>query len=212
MNQRLRPRALAAVLALTVAASAAAADMDAKARTLMGLAVGDATFADVQTKLGFTSIADLGDAEDPAFLLCYESGGALVRFVSNGQFGGPPKYPVVGVRVGPTSERPSGVRCAKLPKDAVPRLDNGLALGAKRADVEKLMGKPSTDKGDRWIYSASIDEPMPRTDPQFDYWAPKKDECFDGRDPYFTIGSNVVVKFTSGTVTDFAVVRTKTAC
>lgn len=184
--------------------------------SLLGISLGHANLASVQEKLGRAKVWGDGDAGSAETKVCYTTRGAdpvVLEFASNAEMAGPPENNVTTIRIlrGATYQERS--KCPSLTISASElRADNGLQLGLDQATVRKILGPPTGTIGSKWDYSWNVDQLLPASDKNYQYWIAKKDECFDGKSPFFTISSGITVRFDGGAVVSLTFRRIESMC
>jgi hypothetical protein len=185
-------------------------------RTILGLTLGRATLAQVRAKLGPATIWSDGDASTAETKVCYvteEPHAIAIVFASNAEMAGPPDNEVTDIRIVKQAGFKDRSKCRSLMifGDEASTA-SGLKLGLARQRVRDILGLPGSVAGSKWDYSWNVDEPLPTSDKNYQGWLARKDECFDGKKPFFTVHSGITLKFDGDKVVGLSLSRTETIC
>lgn len=195
---------------------AVAHDLDFNSRTVLGITLGRSNLSEVQAKLGQTRLWSDGDAATAEGKVCYVTKGpnatALV-FASNTEMAGPPENQVTDIRILRATTYPDRAKCLPLRISSQKvSTRSGLRLGLRREEVRLILGPPRTSAASEWSYSWSVDLELPTSDPRYKDWAARKDECFNGKLPFFSVGSGIGVGFDGDVVTAISLSRMESIC
>lgn len=197
-------------------ATAAKGDLQVSSRIVMGITLGRSNLAAVEKRLGPAKAWSEGDASTAEHLLCYVTTGPnpmAIVFASNSEMAGPPENQVTDIRIMSSDAYPERSRCGTL---AVSGNDigtpSGLKAGISRDRVREILGTPSRRTPTSWTYSWSVDRPLPTSDKNYQYWLSRKEECFNGRPPFFTVDSEINVLFDGGVATVLRFERIESVC
>jgi len=194
--------------------AAARGDLPAASRIILGVTLGRTNLAEVQARLGRSIAWSEGDASAAEEVICYatpEPHPTVIVFGSNSEMAGPPDNEVTDIRVVKGQAYAQRTRCAPLPQRNI-GTPSGLALGISREVVRAILGKPLQPGLSKWRYSWSTDMLLPRTDKNYGYWLSRKEECFEGKQPFFTTTSEVEVLFDRDGVAELDFRRIESIC
>ena len=184
--------------------------------TVLGITLGRATLAQVRAKLGPARLWRDGDASTAEMKVCYVSRGpdaVAIVFASNTEMAGPPESEVTDVKVvelGAYKDR-SNCRDLTISGDKV-RTTSGLGLGLTAQRVRGILGAPTTTANSAWNYFWYVEMPMPPTDKSYRYWLSRKEECFEGKEPFFTVSSGIRLGFDGDKVVSLILSRVESVC
>ena len=184
--------------------------------TVLGITLGHTDLASVQETLGRAKIWGDGDASSAETKVCYVTRGAdpvVLVFASNAEMAGPPENEVTDVRIVRSAAYRDRSKCGNLAVSANEvRADNGLKLGLDQEIVRKILGPSTRTAGSEWDYSWNVDRQLATSDKNYQYWVARKEECFDGKSPFFTISSGITVKFYGDAVIGLSFRRIESMC
>jgi hypothetical protein len=66
--------------------------------------------------------------------------------------------------------------------------------------------------GSKWRYYWSVDRPLPTSDKSYQQWMAKKNECFDGKDPFYSVNSQIAIQFEGEKVIGLSLSRIESTC
>ena len=92
------------------------------------------------------------------------------------------------------------------------RTTSGLKLGLTAQRVRGILGSPESIAGSSWEYSWDAEVPIPPTDKSYRYWLGRKDECFEGKKPFFTVSSGIRLRFDGDKVVSLILSRVESFC
>jgi len=194
-------------------------DLEESSRTILGIIVGKHSLYDVQKKLGNTEIWEDGDAALAESKLCYlfkvETGEIVVFFASNSEMAGP-SLEITDTRLYfSNSTDQNNKRCTvnNLSFRRSMATPSGIQLGISKEDLALILGSPekSTDPN-ILFYNYMIDVPIPKNDKNYSSWADKLESCFEGKQPYYSIGSSVVAYFEKNRLIKLEIGRMESIC
>jgi hypothetical protein len=196
--------------------SRAATRPDVDSRTILGITLGHATLAEVTAKLGAATLWGDGDASTAEMKVCYvtqEPNPVVIMFASNAEMAGPPENQVTDIRIVKVAayKQRSNCRSLTIHGDEVSAA-SGLTLGLTTQRVRNILGPPRSISGSSWDYSWSVDESLPASDKNYQRWMVRRDECFEGKKPFFTVSSEIVVQFGGGKVISLSLRRIESIC
>ena len=191
-------------------------DLDVNSRTVLGIILGRSNLAEAQARLGRTRLWSDGDAATAEAKVCYVTQGPdaiVLVYASNLEMAGPPENQITDIRVLRATAYPGRAKCLplRIAREKV-STRSGLRLGLKRQEVRQILGPPHRSAALAWSYSWSVDLPLPTSDPYYKHWAAKKDECFNGKLPFFSVGSEIDVSFEGEVVTAISLSRMESIC
>jgi hypothetical protein len=135
---------------------------------------------------------------------------AVVTFVSDVEMGGP----------GPRVDEIRVTRADRAPNEAsqcsTPRLSPGgvaagpLRLGMSRAEVQRVLGSPTSHDADSISYSWESERALARSHSHYAFWNKRRQECFGGRAPFVYILAGVVVRFDAQEAYEYVLSRSDT--
>jgi len=195
---------------------AAEKDLSIEHRTILGITLGQANLVGVQRQLGEAKLWVDGDAATLEEKICYVTQGPdslIVVFASNAEMAGTPENKLTDVRILNTSAYTDRANCRSLSvaKDLV-GTTSGLKMGIRRENVRRILGPPTEVDNSKWHYSWSIDRSLPASDENYKYWLARKEECFDGKNPFFTVGSEITIQFDGDVVVALTFSRADSIC
>lgn len=195
-------------------ATASKGDLPIDSRTILGVTLGRSTLATVQQKLGSAKMWREGDASTAEEAICYvtsEPHATVIVFASNSEMAGPPENQVTDIRMMGSESYPQRAKCAGISAENI-RTPSGLGLGISRKTVRTILGAPSHGTLSKPIYTWNIIKPLPKSDKNYDYWASRKEECFDGKEPFVNVGSEIRVVFNDDVVVALSFERMESIC
>ena len=189
-------------------------DLDINARTIFGITLGKANLTSVQAKLGRAKVWGDGDASSAESKVCYFTRGAdslVITFAANAEMS--PNGEITDVRVVRRAGYKNQSYCQPLNTngDQV-RTGSGLKLGVTPNEVRLMMGKPSRSNRVEWDYAWSIDRSIPQSDKSYQYWLARRQECFEGKEPYYTTLGGILIRFNGGVVDALSLTRYESLC
>lgn len=184
--------------------------------TVLGLVLGQADLGSVQKKLGEAKMWSDGDASTSESKVCYatqNSAPIVVVFASNTEMAGPPENTVTDIRIFPASgyQERSNCRSIHLSGKEV-STKSGLRLGINKGSTRKILGAAARVEGSAWSYLWSVERLLPISDKNYGYWVARKQQCFGGRAPFFTISSEIKVQFDGDLVGGLSLRRIESIC
>ena len=191
-------------------------DLSIEHRTVLGITLGKANLAGVQRQLGEAILWGDGDAATLEEKICYVTHGPdslIVVFASNAEMAGPPENKLTDIRILKESAYPDRANCRSLSvaKDLV-GTSSGLKIGIRREDARRILGPPTTVENSKWNYLWSIERSIPASDKDYQYWLARKEECFDSKNPFFTVGSEITIQFDGDEVVALIFARGDSIC
>ncbi|MGA2426206.1 MAG: hypothetical protein ABSG07_19550 [Terriglobales bacterium] len=191
-------------------------DLGIDSRTILGVTLGRSNLAEVQATLGRARLWSDGDASTAEGKVCYvtqEPDAEVVIFASNLEMAGPPENQVTDIRISKSSAYVQRAKCLPLPISAEKvHTKSGLGIGLSHRDIRRILATPQSATPKGWEYSWSIDVPLPASDKYYEYWRSREKECFDGKEPFFSIGSTITVEFEGDAVTALSLSRGESIC
>lgn len=191
-------------------------DLPVGSRTLVGIILGSSNLAGVREKLGAAKTWSEGDASTAEQVICYvtaEPHAVAIIFASNSEMAGPPNNEVTDITIMRSEAYSQRSKCGKL---TIPANDiqtsSGLRLGVSQSGIRRILGPPFPRTAAAWKYMWSVNEPLPESDKNYQYWLSRKEECFDGKLPFITVSSQVEVSFEGGVVTALHLRRIESTC
>ena len=185
-------------------------------RTVLGITLGRSTLKEVQEKLGSAKLWSSGDAATAEQKVCYVTVShrpVVVVFASSSEMAGPPQNRVTDIRIVGRGMYPDIANCLKLPISSNEvRTKSGLGLGISRQVVRSIIGMPTRVSKSEWSYFWSNDRPLPQSDKHYSYWASRSRECFDGKAPFFSVNSQLELRFDGNSLVALMVSRMESIC
>lgn len=182
-------------------------DLPEESRSLLGISLNYTKLGDIQKKLGKVQLVQTGDAAESKNHICYYQGNTQVIFACDGEMSCPE---LSEIRV--NQARKSSGQCGVLSSNLKIALPNGIALGLTKENVKTILGDPDSTNGDKWEYQWSTNYPFEKSDPAYEFWSKKKEECFSGKEPYYYVGSHIHLIFYRGLLSAFKISRITSAC
>ncbi len=191
-------------------------DLGIDSRTILGITVGRSNLAEVQATLGLAKLWSDGDASTAESKVCYvtqEPNAVVLVFASNAEMAGSPENQVTDIRISPRKAYADRSKCLPLaiPGEKV-STRSGLRIGLSHRDIRRILGPPRSATRSMWSYFWSIDRPLPTSAETYLYWLSRKKECFDGKMPFYSIGSEIAAEFQDDTVTSLSLSRMASIC
>ncbi len=188
--------------------------MPMSSRTVLGIVLGRSNLADVQEKLGAAKIWSQGDASTAEQVICYvtaEPHGVAVIFASNSEMAGPSEVTDMTImRSDAYSQRSN---CGRLTISAANvETSSGLNLRTSQARIRQMLGPPPHRTATTWTYIWGVNESLPESDKNYRYWLSRKGECFDGKQPFTTVSSEMEISFAEDAVTSLHLQRIESIC
>ena len=195
---------------------AAEKDLSIEHRTILGITLGQANLAGVQKQLGEARLWGDGDAATLEEKICYVTQGPdslIVVFALNAEMAGTPGNKLTDIRILKDRAYPDRANCRSLSiaKDLV-GTTSGLKMGIRRENVRRILGPPTRVDNSKWNYSWSIERSLPAADENYQYWLARKEECFDSKNPFFTVGSEITIQFDGDEVVALTFTRGDSIC
>ncbi len=190
------------------------ADVGIASRTVLGITLGRSTLNEVQEKLGPAKLWSSGDAATAEQKVCYVTKSrrpVVVVFASNSEMAGPPENQVTDIRILRSEAYAERSKCVAISAENI-RTPNGLELGINGETVRKILGIPSRGTPAKPIYFWSVDRPLPKSDKNYHYWISRREECFDGKEPFVTVSSEIHVVFDRDVVVGLSFERMESIC
>jgi hypothetical protein len=189
-------------------------DLDVPSRTILGITLGQSNLALVQEKLGAANLwgdGDGGNAESKVCYLTREPNSLVIIYAANSEMS--PDHIVTNIRILKKDAYKDRSNCLPLTigGDEV-STPNHLKIGSSREKVRAILGPPSRTVRSEWRYDWSVDRTIPKSDPYYQRWADKRQECFEGREPYFTASSDIAVQFKDDLVVALFFSRIDSVC
>jgi len=196
-------------------------DLPIDSRTVLGIVLGHSNLAGVEDKLGPAKIWGQGDAGTAEQAICYvtaEPRSVAIIFASNAEMAGTPNNEVTDISIVRSEAYPLRSKCGKL---AIPAKDvqtlSGLRLGITRSRISQILGQnpvlgPILHSTSWWEYVWSVDEFLPKSDKNYAYWLSRKEECFGGKQPFFTVSSEIDVSRAGDVVSWLHLRRIESIC
>jgi hypothetical protein len=191
-------------------------DLAIEHRTILGITLGQANLSAVQRHLGKAKLWSDGDAATLEGKVCYVTQGPdslVIIFAKNAEMAGPPEHELTDIRILSSAAYKDRANCQSLPveRDKVVT-PSGLKIGISREKVRDTLGPPTKTDGSQWSYVWSIDRTLPTSHKYYEYWLARKQECFDGKNPFYTVFSEIIVKFDGDAVVALSFTRTEYIC
>jgi hypothetical protein len=185
-------------------------------RTILGIPLGEANLAEVQRQLGEAKLWSDGDAATMEGKVCYVTQGPnplVLVFASNFEMAGPPEFKLTDVRILGSSAYEEKAKCQSLSvtRDKV-GTTSGLKIGISRARVRKILGRPPRTEKSEWAYTWTINRTLPPSDRYYEYWLARKKDCFEGKSPFYTVSSEIIVQFDGDVVVALTFSRMDSIC
>jgi len=95
--------------------------------------------------------------------------------------------------------------------DEVSTLSN-LKIGISREKVRAILGPPARIDRSEWSYDWSVDRRIPKTNKYYQHWLDKREECFEGKEPYYTTSSGITVQFKNDLAVALILFRIDSVC
>jgi hypothetical protein len=191
------------------------ADLPSSSRTILGITLGESNLDNVQAKLGRARVWGDGDAGTAETKVCYLRNGtdsiALI-FASNAEMAGSSQQ-VTDIRIVKRPAYKDSANCQRfdIAEEQVHTI-SGLRLGIDGGEIRRILGQPSESKNGQWNYDWSVDRPLPESDKNYEYWSARRQGCFEGKTPYYTIVSSITVRFERELVVEIAIRRIDSIC
>ena len=203
MKQMKKKLAILSCLILALATGSVTAtkypprDLDAPSRTILGITLGQSDLAMVQAKLGPAKLWGGGDGGDAESKVCYatrDPNSLVIIYAANSEMS--PDHVVTNIRILQRDAYKDRSNCLPLPigGNEVGTPSN-LKIGLSREKVRALLGPPARIGRSEWSYDWSVDRTIPKTDKYYQRWLDKHEECFEGKEPYYTTSSGITVQF-----------------
>jgi hypothetical protein len=191
-------------------------DLSIEHRTILGITLGQANIAGVQEQLGEATVWGDGDAATLEEKVCYVAKGPdslVIIFASNVEMAGPPENKLTDVRILRSTAYVDRAKCRSLSVggNMVGTL-SGLKIGISREYVRRILGPPAEVDKSKWSYSWSINRSLSPSDKTYQYWLARKQECFDDKNPFFTVGSEITLLFDDDVVVALTFSRAESIC
>jgi hypothetical protein len=157
-----------------------------------------------------------GDASTAQQVICYiaaEPRAVAIIFASNSEMAGPPNNEVTDITIMRSEAYSQRTKCGKLTIPAIEiQTSSGLRLGVSQSRIREILGPPFHGTAATWNYMWTVNESLPESDKNYRYWLSRKEECFDGKQPFITVSSQVEVSFEGGAVTAVHLRRIESIC
>jgi hypothetical protein len=212
--------AIVSCLVLALATSSVTApkrppnDLNAPSRTILGITLGQSNLAMVRAKLGAANLGGDGDGGNAESKVCYltrEPNSLVIIYAANSEMS--PDQIVTNIRILKQDAYKDRSNCLPLTIDG-----NGvstpshLKIGSTREKVRAILGAPTRTVRSEWSYEWSVDRAIPRSDKYYQRWIDKRQECFEGRAPYYTTFSDITVQFKDDLAVALFFSRTDSVC
>lgn len=212
-------RHVALVMTLTTACGAGLEaqsnghDLPRGLRSLAGVTLNRDSAASIRAKLGGTRERRVGTGHEVYASWCYlpaaGASRALLELMSDASDMGTPGRALNVIRL--RADAPSDDRrgCARLPASSKLSTADGLRLGARRANIEALLGSPTRRRADSVVYEFDAKEFMRPGTPEYRTWdTPEyRESCFEAGPPYANVAGTVIVLLRNGRAVEIRVER-----
>lgn len=205
--------ALTLLCAATLHAQSRSDDLPPAARTIAGVTLNHDSLASILAKLGHTRERRVGIDHDVYTSLCYVAGEgsrrALLDLMSDASDMGTAgqELNVIRIRSDASPEERRG--CALLRVPAMLSTRNGLRLGLRRAQIQKLLGPPTRTHADSLVYRYDARSYLRPGTPEFLTWntPENRESCFDAGPPYANVAALIIVVLRDGRVAELRIER-----
>ena len=204
-----------------------------RSRTIGGVVLGKATIQEAIKRFGQTVAYETGDAALSERKVCFGTmdGSRILVFASNHEMAQGKK--ITSIRLYQKGQVPQAVSasaCSELRARSKFDLESGLGLGMTSKICLAILGEPKTrghlnpDVCERvavknsdplrtdWTYSWSERIKYKKTDPGYVHMNARRSECFEGKDPYYDVGSFIIICFKQDAAVAIIISRIESAC
>lgn len=106
-------------------------------------------------------------------------------------------------------------RCtvSKLPFRRSMATPSGIHLGISKKDLVLILGSPEkSSEPNIFSYNYMIEVQLPKNEKNYSYWSDKLESCFEGKQPYYSIGSSLVAYFERNKLLKLEIGRMESIC
>jgi hypothetical protein len=189
-------------------------DLAPDSTTILGITLGQSNLSNVQAKFGAAKMWGDGDASSAEGKVCYvtqQPDPLAVIFASNSEMA--PGGEVTAIRVLKRDDYKDRSRCLPLALRADDiSTASGIRIGVNREKVRAILGPPTENRQTQWTYSREVERPIPKSAKNYQAWLARRQECFEGKEPFFWISSDITVRFKDDLVEALIFSRIDTYC
>jgi hypothetical protein len=190
-------------------------DLAPDSTTILGITLGQSNLATVRAKFGQAELWRDGDASTAESKVCYvaqKPNSLAIIFASNAEMA-PGQDVVTDIRILKLDDYKDASKCLTLALGADQiRTASGLKIGISRENVRAILGPSSRESQNQWSYDRDVERLVQKSDKNYELWLARRQECFEGREPYFTISSGITVRFRNDSVVALIFSRNDSIC
>jgi hypothetical protein len=189
-------------------------DLAPDSTTILGITLGRSNLTNVQAKFGAAKIWGDGDASSAEGKVCYETqqpNSLALIFASNLEMA--PGGEVTAIRILKRDDYKDHSRCLPLALRADDiSTASGIRIGVSRENVRAILGPPTENRQTQWTYDREVERPIPKSAKNYQAWLARRQECFEGKEPFFWISSDITIRFKDDLVEALIFSRIDTYC
>ena len=189
-------------------------DLAPDSTTILGITLGRSNLTEAREKFGSAKVWRDGDASSAETKVCYvgqEPNPLVMIFGSNDEMA--PGAEVTSIRILKRDDYKDRSRCLPIAMRAEKISSaSGIRVGVSRENVRAILGAPNESGQTQWSYDREVERPIPKSAKNYQAWLARRQECFEGKEPFFWISSDITIHFKDDVVDGLTFSRIDTYC